>query len=93
LRLEADGYRVMGHDNSVRRILLGTALVLLVLLDLSVVYHALQSIAVGREFGALGIGNIGIGFAVLQIPALLALLWLTHAVWSALRRGDRARQR
>jgi hypothetical protein len=71
--------------SSIRRIVLGTAFALLVLLDVSTLYRAVSWIALGSESGGLGLPNIGIGLAAVQLPVFLALLWATFKVWYALR--------
>ncbi len=76
---------VAAGSPSMRRILLSVALVLLVLMDASIVYRAVQYIVVGREFQALGVGSIGAGLAVALVPILLVALWLTVLVWRGLR--------
>lgn len=76
---------VMEQQASIRRIFLITALVLLVALDVSAIYGAVQLIVVGNEFASVGVANIGAGFAVAQIPVIMVLVWVTLRVVQALR--------
>jgi hypothetical protein len=72
-------------DGSTRRIVLTVALVFLLWADASTIYQAITDIAYGEEFGALGMPNIGAGFAAILLPVICVLLWLTYRVWDALR--------
>jgi hypothetical protein len=75
----------MDQGFSIRRVLLVVALVLLVLIDASAINGAVQQIIIGHEFEGLGVPNIGLGLAVVQIPVIAVLLWVTYRVFQSLR--------
>jgi len=68
-----------------RRVLLAVALVLLLWIDFGIVVGMVESLLVGRELSALGVPNIGAGFAAIQLLPLMVSGWLTYRVWDALR--------
>jgi hypothetical protein len=76
----------MSDGVSMRRVLLGTIFVLLVLLDASAIYRALEALVVGHLFSPLGLGGLGVAMALVQVPVILGLVWLTVVVWNALQR-------
>ena len=84
-RLRVDAPRV-GGEVSTRRVLLAVALVLLLWIDCGIVWGMVRSIIEGKELGALGVPNIGLGFAAIQLLPLMVFAFLTYRAWDALRR-------
>lgn len=64
---------------------LGDCLLVLVFLDLNVIARIVQALYLGKLLSAVGLEGLGVGLALMRVPLLLVLLWLTLVAWRALR--------
>jgi hypothetical protein len=73
---------------SIRRVVLGTTLVLLLLFDAGVIYDTLELLWIGELFSPVGgeVTALVFGLMLVRIPVMLILLWLTVVAWNAIQR-------